>query len=103
MANGTWTNRRTRGNYQLPIAVVFVLAVIVVLVGKAQNTLFDRARAQGTDWLGPRPGGPGRGGRQRAVRRGVGLVAPHGRPGRDPRRERAPERRERPPAPVADL
>src|SRR6201996_5721349 len=53
MANGTWTNRRTRGNYQLPIAVVFVLAVIVVLVGKAQNTLFDRARAHVTDWMAP--------------------------------------------------
>lgn len=53
MANGTWTNRRTRGNYQLPLAVVFVLAVIFVLVGKAQSTLFDRARAHVTDWMAP--------------------------------------------------
>lgn len=53
MANGTWTNRRARGNYQLPLAVVFVLAVIIVLLGKAQTTLFDRARAHVTDWMAP--------------------------------------------------
>jgi len=52
MANGTWTNRRTRG-YQLPLAVLFVLAVALVLIGKAQSTLFDRARAHVTDWMAP--------------------------------------------------
>jgi len=52
MANGTWTSRRTRG-YQLPLAVLFVLAVALVLIGKAQSTLFDRARAHVTDWMAP--------------------------------------------------
>jgi rod shape-determining protein MreC len=52
MANSTWRNTR-RGNYQLPLAVVFVLAVIVVLVGKAQTSLFDRAREHVTDWTKP--------------------------------------------------
>ncbi|MBV8978990.1 MAG: rod shape-determining protein MreC [Alphaproteobacteria bacterium] len=52
MANGTWTSRRTRG-YQLPLAVLFVLAVALVLIGKAQSTLFDRARAHITDWMQP--------------------------------------------------
>ncbi len=53
MANGTWRNPRTRGGYQLPLAVLFVLAVAVVLLGKAQSTLLDRARANVTDWLAP--------------------------------------------------
>ncbi len=53
MANGTWRNPRTRGGYQLPLAVLFVLAVAVVLIGKAQSTLLDRARTQVTDWLAP--------------------------------------------------
>lgn len=52
MANSTWRNAR-RGNYQLPLAVVFVLAVVIVLVGKAQTSLFDRARAHVTDWTKP--------------------------------------------------
>jgi len=53
MANGAWRNARIRGGYQLPLAVLFVLAVAVVLIGKAQSTLFDRARAHVTDWLAP--------------------------------------------------
>jgi rod shape-determining protein MreC len=53
MANGTWTNRRARGGYQLPLAVLFVLAVALVLIGKAQSSLFDRARAHVTDWMAP--------------------------------------------------
>ena len=53
MANGTWRNARIRGGYQLPLAVLFVLAVAVVLIGKAQSSLLDRARTQVTDWLAP--------------------------------------------------
>jgi rod shape-determining protein MreC len=53
MANGVWRNARVRGGYQLPLAVLFVLAVAVVLIGKAQSTLFDRARTQIVDWLAP--------------------------------------------------
>jgi rod shape-determining protein MreC len=53
MANGTWRNARVRGGYQASLAVLFVLAVVVVLVGKAQSSLFDRARAHVTDWMAP--------------------------------------------------
>lgn len=53
MANGTWRNARTRGGYQASLAVLFVLAVVVVLVGKAQSSLFDRARAHVADWMAP--------------------------------------------------
>jgi rod shape-determining protein MreC len=53
MANGTWRNTRSRGGYQIPLAVLFVLAVAIVLIGKAQSTLFDRARANVTDWMAP--------------------------------------------------
>lgn len=52
MANGTWANRRARG-YQVSLLVLFVLAVAMVLIGKAQSTLFDRARARVTDWMAP--------------------------------------------------
>jgi rod shape-determining protein MreC len=44
---------RGRGNAQLPLAIVAVLAVVLVLVGKAQSSLFDRARASFTDWTRP--------------------------------------------------
>jgi rod shape-determining protein MreC len=53
MANGTWRNARTRGGYQLPLALLFALAVALVLIGKAQSTLFDRARSHITDWMAP--------------------------------------------------
>lgn len=53
MANGTWRNTRSRGGYQLPLTVLLVLAVAIVLIGKAQSTLFDRARANVTDWMAP--------------------------------------------------
>jgi rod shape-determining protein MreC len=44
---------RGRGNAQLPLAIVVVLAVVLVLLGKAQSSLFDRARASFTDWTRP--------------------------------------------------
>ncbi|HWA04262.1 MAG TPA: rod shape-determining protein MreC [Rhizomicrobium sp.] len=53
MANGVWRNARVRGGYQLPLVVLFVLAVAVVLIGKAQSTLFDRARTGIVDWMAP--------------------------------------------------
>jgi len=53
MANGMRRGARLRGGYQLPLAVLFALAVALVLIGKAQSTLFDRARARVTDWMAP--------------------------------------------------
>ena len=52
MANGTWKIAR-RGNAQLPLVIVLALAVVLVLVGKAQSGLFDTARARITDWMAP--------------------------------------------------
>jgi rod shape-determining protein MreC len=52
MANGTWRIAR-RGNAQLPLAIVAALAVALILIGKAQSQLFDRARAHVTDFLAP--------------------------------------------------
>ncbi|MBV9548748.1 MAG: rod shape-determining protein MreC [Alphaproteobacteria bacterium] len=52
MANGTWKIAR-RGNAQLPLVIVLVLAVVLVLVGKAQSGLFDHARARITDAMAP--------------------------------------------------
>src|ERR1700761_3688037 len=54
MANGL--NRpmlSRRANAQLPLAIVAVLAVVVVLLGKAQSSLFNEARASFTDWTRP--------------------------------------------------
>ncbi len=52
MANGTWKIAR-RGNAQLPLVIVLALAVVLVLLGKAQAGLFDRARMRITDWMQP--------------------------------------------------
>jgi rod shape-determining protein MreC len=52
MANGTWKIAR-RGNAQLPLVIVLALAVVLVLLGKAQTGLFDRARVNLTDWMAP--------------------------------------------------
>src|SRR6201986_843002 len=53
MANGIRRGTRLRGGYQLPLALLFALAVALVLIGKAQSSLFDRARARVTDWMAP--------------------------------------------------
>lgn len=53
MANGTWKIARGRGNAHLPLAIVAVLAVILLLAGKAHFLPFDRARAAITDWAQP--------------------------------------------------
>ena len=52
MANGTWKIAR-RSNAQLPLVIVMALAVVLVLLGKAQGGLFDRARMSMTDWMQP--------------------------------------------------
>ncbi len=52
MANRTWKIAR-RGNAQLPLIIVLALAVVLVLVGKAQSGLFDAARVRITDWMAP--------------------------------------------------
>src|ERR1700744_1487787 len=52
MANVTWKIAR-RGNAQLPLVIVMALAVVLVLLGKAQGSLFDRARMTMTDGMRP--------------------------------------------------
>jgi rod shape-determining protein MreC len=53
MANGTWKIARNRSSAQLPLAVFAVLAIVVVLIGKAQSSLFDSARTKLSDWTAP--------------------------------------------------
>ncbi|HEX4026299.1 MAG TPA: rod shape-determining protein MreC [Rhizomicrobium sp.] len=42
-----------KGNAQLPLVIVIALAVVLVLLGKAQGGLFDRARGHVTDMMAP--------------------------------------------------
>jgi rod shape-determining protein MreC len=51
MANA-WKIAR-KSNAQLPLVIVIALAVVLVLLGKAQSGLFDRARAHATDLMAP--------------------------------------------------
>lgn len=53
--NGNWKIARGRSiaGAQLPLAVVAVLALGVILLGKAEASIFDRARAQFSDWMAP--------------------------------------------------
>jgi rod shape-determining protein MreC len=51
MANA-WKIAR-KSNAQLPLIIVIALAVVLVLLGKAQSGLFDKARAHVTDWMAP--------------------------------------------------
>jgi rod shape-determining protein MreC len=53
MANGTWKIARGKRSPQLSIAVVAILAVILVLLGRAQSSLFDRARTYFSDATSP--------------------------------------------------
>lgn len=52
MANGTWKIAR-RSNVQLPLVIVLALAVVLVLLGRAQSHLFDQARMRLTDLMAP--------------------------------------------------
>jgi rod shape-determining protein MreC len=51
MANA-WKIAR-KSNAQLPLVIVIALAVVLVLLGKAQSGLFDHARAKITDVMAP--------------------------------------------------
>ena len=51
MANA-WKIAR-KSNAQLPLLIVIALAVVLVLLGKAQSGLFDRARSHATDLMAP--------------------------------------------------
>jgi rod shape-determining protein MreC len=53
MGNGSWRISRSRGRAHLPLVVVAVLAVLVILFGKAESSLFDRARTNVGDWMRP--------------------------------------------------
>jgi rod shape-determining protein MreC len=53
MANSSWRIGRPRGGAQLPLALLAALAIALILIGKAQSNLFDRARANLTDWAAP--------------------------------------------------
>jgi rod shape-determining protein MreC len=53
MANGTFKIARNRGTGQFPIALLAALAIALILIGKAQSTLFDQTRATVTDWTSP--------------------------------------------------
>src|SRR5437660_11130137 len=53
MANGTFKISRSRSHAQLPLTIVAALAVVIVRLGKAQSTAFDRARARIADWMAP--------------------------------------------------
>jgi rod shape-determining protein MreC len=53
MGNGSWRISRSRGRAHLPLVVVAVLAVALILFGKAQSSLFDRARTNVADWMRP--------------------------------------------------
>jgi rod shape-determining protein MreC len=51
MANAWKISRK--GSAQLPLVIVIALAIVLVLLGKAQGGLFDRARGHVTDALAP--------------------------------------------------
>jgi len=53
MANGTWRIARGRGSTQWSLGIVAVLAIVLVLLGKAQSSLFDRIRAYFSDVAAP--------------------------------------------------
>jgi rod shape-determining protein MreC len=53
MGNGTWRIARTRSAAHLPLVIVAALAVALILIGKAQSSLFDRARSGVIDWMRP--------------------------------------------------
>jgi len=55
MAGNGWRLARSRGSAtaQLPLAICGVLAVVIVLLGKAEASLFDSARARISDWASP--------------------------------------------------
>jgi rod shape-determining protein MreC len=55
MAAGNWKLARNRGSVtkQLPLAACMVVAIVVLLLGRAEASIFDSARAKFTDWSAP--------------------------------------------------
>lgn len=55
MVGNGWRLSRGRGSgaAQLPLAICAVVAIIIVLLGKAEASIFDRARAKLSDWVAP--------------------------------------------------
>lgn len=55
MAAGNWKLARNRGSVaaQLPLAICMVLAIVILLLGRAEASIFDSARAKFTDWTAP--------------------------------------------------
>ena len=53
MANGTWKIARGKGSPQLSIAIVAILAAALVVLGRAQSSVFDRARTYFSDATAP--------------------------------------------------
>lgn len=53
MANGSLRSGRGRGGAQISLAVCAALACILILLGRVQPTLFDRARAYASDRAAP--------------------------------------------------
>ncbi len=51
----SWRITRGRGSAttQLPLAVCVVLALVIALLGRAEASIFDNARAKLTDWASP--------------------------------------------------
>lgn len=55
MAGGGWKLARNRSSVtaQLPLILCTVLAFVIVLLGKAEASIFDTARAKFSDWSAP--------------------------------------------------
>jgi rod shape-determining protein MreC len=53
MANSTWKIARGKGSAQLPLAIVAILAVVLVLLGKAHSSVFDRIHTFYSDSIAP--------------------------------------------------
>ncbi|HEY2070395.1 MAG TPA: rod shape-determining protein MreC [Rhizomicrobium sp.] len=53
MANGSWKIARGKGSAQLSLAILAILAVGIVILGKAQSSIFDRVRTYYSDSISP--------------------------------------------------
>jgi rod shape-determining protein MreC len=53
MANSAWKIARGKGGAQLPLAIVAILAVVLVLLGKAHSPVFDRVHTFYSDSIAP--------------------------------------------------
>jgi rod shape-determining protein MreC len=53
MANGFWRNARVRGDNRVSLAAFGLLAVLLLMLSRAQINIFDRARAEISDAAAP--------------------------------------------------